>query len=101
MISRNQGCLFLRLNFGLCVFLRLTEKGGFRFRSLMIGSRSITDQEVHETVSSGKRFVAVFVVYQRTQFSGNWDLRFFASFGKEFPNFALVIIRVDSVEILA
>ncbi|KAL4363744.1 hypothetical protein GQ457_04G021390 [Hibiscus cannabinus] len=33
--------------------------------------------------------------------SGNWGLRFFASFGKEFPYFALLIIRVDLVEILA
>ncbi|KAL4295593.1 hypothetical protein GQ457_12G014340 [Hibiscus cannabinus] len=33
--------------------------------------------------------------------SGIWGFAIFASFGKEFPNFALLFIRVDLVEILA
>ncbi|KAL4324218.1 hypothetical protein GQ457_11G031300 [Hibiscus cannabinus] len=32
---------------------------------------------------------------------GNWVVRFLLVFGKEFPNFALLFIRVDIVEILA
>ncbi|KAL4341088.1 hypothetical protein GQ457_08G026380 [Hibiscus cannabinus] len=40
------------VKFRFVCFLRLIEKGGFRFRSLTIGSRIITDQEVREIVSS-------------------------------------------------